>query len=310
MTSIIVETSDLTKTLGPPIRGKVRDLYSINDDVLLFIATDRVSAFDVVLKSGIPNKGALLNKLSAHWFNLLSNAIPNLQHHFLSLALPTQIPENLRDQYKWRSMQVRKLQVFPVEAIVRGFITGSAWKEYQAKGTVHGMKIRDGLLQGEAFPGGAIYTPSTKAEAGKHDENIHPDKVVELIGEKYAIRIEELSISLYKHAQEYALSRGIIIADTKFEFGLDTNTDEVVLIDEVLTPDSSRFWSKSSYRIGKVQSSFDKQYLRDWLISQNLQDKPDVELPDDIITKTEEKYREVFERLVGQTWDDCQAEKV
>lgn len=309
MTSIIVETSDLTKTLGPPIRGKVRDLYSINDDVLLFIATDRVSAFDVVLKSGIPNKGALLNKLSAHWFNLLSNAIPNLQHHFLSLALPTQIPENLRDQYKWRSMQVRKLQVFPVEAIVRGFITGSAWKEYQAKGTVHGMKIRDGLLQGEAFPGGAIYTPSTKAEAGKHDENIHPDKVVELIGEKYANRIEELSISLYKHAQEYALSRGIIIADTKFEFGLDTNTDEVVLIDEVLTPDSSRFWSRSSYRIGKAQSSFDKQYLRDWLISQNLQDKPNVELPDDIITKTEEKYREVFERLVGQTWDNFHAEK-
>lgn len=310
MTSAIIETSDLTMALSPPIRGKVRDLYSINDDVLLFIATDRISAFDVVLKSGIPNKGLLLNRISAHWFGLLSNTVPNLQHHFLSLALPNQIPENLRVLYEGRSMQVRKLQVFPIEAIVRGFITGSAWKEYQAKGTVHGMKIRDGLQENEAFPGGAIYTPSTKAEAGNHDENIHPDKVVELIGGKYANRIEELSILLYKTAQDYALKRGIIIADTKFEFGLDTNTDEVVLIDEVLTPDSSRFWPMSSYKVGEAQLSFDKQYIRDWLTSQGLQGKPDVELPDDIIMKTEAKYKEAFERLVGRTLDDIQSDKV
>ncbi|MCJ1255046.1 Bifunctional purine biosynthetic protein ade1 [Lignoscripta atroalba] len=285
-------------------RGKVRDLYEIDTATLLFVATDRISAYDVIMKNGIASKGSILTLLSAHWFDVLSKALPNLHTHLLSLDIPPQIPENIRLLLRNRSMQVRKLQVFPIEAIVRGYITGSAWKEYNANGTVHGIEIKEGLRESEAFPEGPIYTPSTKAEAGKNDENIHPHEAEKIVGEKYAKRIEKLSLDLYRTAREYAFQRGIIIADTKFEFGLDPTTDEVVLVDEVLTPDSSRFWPVSSYKIGQSQASFDKQYLRDWLTEQGLKGKQDVEMPEDIVRNTGCKYREAFEKLVGKKWED------
>lgn len=309
MSTVLTHSADLDGPMQCIAHGKIRDLYQVNDRVLLFIATDRISAFDVVMRTGIPNKGALLTLLSAHWFAILSTAIPGLRHHFLSLDLPPQISSNLYDKFRSRSMQVRKFEVFPIEAIVRGYITGSAWKEYQEKGTVHGIKAPADLLEGAPFPGGPIYTPSTKADAGNHDVNIHPDEVASRIGDKYAKRIEELSLSLYRHAQEYALARGIIIADTKFEFGHDPVTDDVVLVDEVLTPDSSRFWPISSYKIGEAQESFDKQYLRDWLVNHNLRGVPDIELPDDVVIKTEGKYKEAFERLIGQSWENIQLEE-
>ncbi|MCJ1431846.1 Bifunctional purine biosynthetic protein ade1 [Xylographa pallens] len=297
-----LEGSTLAGTLPLLASGKVRDLYEIDSGTLLFVASDRISAYDVIMKNGVPEKGALLTLLSAYWFHVLSAAIPSLRTHFISLDLPSQVPQELHTQLQGRSMQVRKLEIFPIEAIVRGYITGSAWKEYQAKGTVHGMKVQPGLKESEAFPQGAIYTPSTKAEAGENDENIHPDQAAKIVGEKYAKRIEQLALELYSTARKYALDRGIIIADTKFEFGLDIETDEVILVDEVLTPDSSRFWPASIYKIGQAQDSFDKQYLRDWLTTNGLKGKQGVEMPEDVMNKTAEKYREAFERLVGKKW--------
>lgn len=216
-------------------------------------------------------------------------------------------------------MQVRKLKVFPIEAIVRGYITGSAWSEYQKSGTVHGIKVAEELRESQAFPDGPIYTPSTKAEQGQHDENIHPDRgkdhwiprrcnnvfnwltlteiAAEIVGEKYASKIASLAIDLYSAAHAYALHRGIIIADTKFEFGLDEDTDEIVLIDEVLTPDSSRFWPRETYTIGQGQMSFDKQFLRDWLVKEGLKGKEGVKMPEEVVKKTAEKYREAYERI-------------
>ncbi len=199
-------------------------------------------------------------------------------------------------------MQVRKLKIFPIEAIVRGYITGSAWKEYQKSSTVHGIPIAKGLLEAQAFPQGAIYTPSTKAEVGKNDENIHPSKAAELVGEKYAARIEELALALYTKARDYAYDRGIIIADTKFEFGLDEEMDEVVLVDEVLTPDSSRFWPREKYEVGRDQESFDKQYLRNYLTKEGLKGKSGVEMPEEVVKKTKAKYVEAFEKLTGRSW--------
>ena len=291
---------DLKGSLPLIALGKVRDLYKIDEDTLLFVASDRISAYDVIMKNGIPGKGALLTLLSAHWFQILSTALPNLRTHFITFDLPSQIPQDLHDQLRGRSMQVRKLEVFPIEAIVRGYVTGSAWKEYQSKGTVHGLTVPAGLKESQEFPGGPIYTPSTKAEAGKNDENIHPDEATKIVGQEYAKRIEELALSLYSTARQYAFERGIIIADTKFEFGLDTATKEVVLVDEVLTPDSSRFWSVASYKIGRAQESFDKQYLRDWLTSSGLKGKLEVEMPEDVVSKTAEKYQDAFRKLMDQ----------
>lgn len=216
-------------------------------------------------------------------------------------------------------MQVRKLKVFPIEAIVRGYITGSAWNEYQRSGTVHGIKVPAGLQESQEFPNGPIYTPSTKAELGGHDENIHPDQGLKLVsllqiiyansrlqttaakivGEPYASKIESLALQLYKTAHAYALSRGLIIADTKFEFGHDEETDEIVLVDEVLTPDSSRFWPASTYQVGRGQDSFDKQFLRDWLVKEGLKGKEGVCMPEEIVKRTEEKYREAWEKITG-----------
>ncbi|KAL8873705.1 MAG: hypothetical protein Q9174_000868 [Haloplaca sp. 1 TL-2023] len=310
MASSTLLQTDLEGALPLVARGKVRDLYKVDDGTLLFITTDRISAFDVVMANAIPNKGCILTLLTVHWFKVLSAAIPGLQTHFRTLDLPPQIPDHVRERYMYRSMQVRKLEVFKIEAIVRGYITGSAWSSYQKNGTVCGIEIQPGLQESEAFPGGPIYTPSTKAELGEHDENVHPDQAKEIVGAKYAKRIEELALSLYKHAAAYARERGIIIADTKFEFGLDKDTDEVVLVDEVLTPDSSRFWPANSYKVGQSQPSFDKQYLRDWLVSQDLKGKEGVAMESDVAGKTEEMYHAAFERLTGRIWEDVISEKM
>jgi len=259
----------------------------------------------IVYFQGVPSKGKLLTLLSAHWFKLLPTLIPDLRTHFLTLSLPSSIPGSEHVKLQKRSMQVRRLKIFPIEAIVRGYITGSAWKEYQRSGTVHKMPIVAGLKESEAFPQGAIYTPSTKAEAGQNDENISIAEAAEIVGPKYAQKIEDLAIKLYTLARDYAAERGIIIADSKFEFGLDEESDEVVLVDEVLTPDSSRFWPADKYEIGREQMSYDKQYLRDWLTSEGLKGKQGVKMPEEVVNKTAEKYREAFEKLTGQKWVDA-----
>lgn len=256
------------------------------------------------LPQGVPSKGVLLTLLSAHWFSVLSAQIPNLKTHFLTLSLPPSIPSSQVPLLKNRSMQVRKLKIFPIEAIVRGYITGSAWKEYQRTSTVHGIPMKAGLRESEAFPQGAIYTPSTKAEAGQNDQNIHPDEAAVIVGPKYAQRIQDLAIQLYTTARDYAAQRGLIIADTKFEFGLDEETDEVVLVDEVLTPDSSRFWPADKYEVGREQQSYDKQFLRDWLTKEGLKGKQGVRMPDEVVRETAGKYREAFEKLTGRKWTD------
>ncbi|KAL8938561.1 MAG: hypothetical protein Q9211_003150 [Gyalolechia sp. 1 TL-2023] len=304
MVGHVLMQTDLGGALPLVTRGKVRDLYEVDDSTLLFVTTDRISAYDVIMGNGIPNKGSLLCLMTAHWFTVLSEAIPGLQTHFITLDLPSQIPTDAREQYRNRCMQARKLEIFKIEAIVRGYIAGSAWSSYKTDGTVCGINIQPGLRESEAFPEGPLYTPSTKAEQGAHDENIHPDIAAEIVGAKYAKAIEELALSLYKHAAAYAYQRGIIIADTKFEFGLDKETDQVVLVDEVLTPDSSRFWSSDTYKIGEAQSSFDKQHLRDWLVGQGLKGKEGVQIPDHVVAKTEEKYREACERLTGRKWNE------
>ncbi|KAL4799410.1 hypothetical protein BDV19DRAFT_259011 [Aspergillus venezuelensis] len=292
-------TTDLQGALPLIARGKVRDLYEVDDKTLLFVATDRISAYDVIMENGIPEKGILLTLCTQTWFQLLQEAIPTLKTHFITLDLPPSIPESLRPTLQNRAMQVRKLRILPIEAIVRGYITGSAWNEYKKSGTVHGLAVPAGLQESEAFPNGPIYTPSTKAEQGEHDENIHPDKAKEIIGEKYADKVAELAVTLYKTAHAYALTRGVIIADTKFEFGVDEETGDVVLADEVLTPDSSRFWPKDEYEVGRGQASFDKQFLRDWLVKEGLKGKPGVSMTEEIARKTSEKYREAWERITG-----------
>ena len=304
--------------------GKVRDLYKVDDNTLLFVASDRISAYDVIIGNvcslssfaiptnktqGIPSKGRLLTLISEFWFSLLPTLVPNLRTHFLTLDLPSSIPESQRSLLGNRSMQVRRLKIFPIEAIVRGYITGSAWKEYQHSQTVHGISQPAGLLESSPFPGGAIYTPSTKAEAGQNDQNIHPSEAAKLVGEKYARKIENLAVSLYIAARDYAKERGIIIADTKFEFGLDEETDEVVLVDEVLTPDSSRFWPAGKYEVGREQESYDKQFLRDWLMRSGLKGKQGVRMPEDVVKETASKYREAFELLTGRKWEDALAGK-
>ncbi|KAH8748968.1 phosphoribosylaminoimidazole-succinocarboxamide synthase-like protein [Hyaloscypha sp. PMI_1271] len=301
--TVVTKTS--LEALPKIAEGKVRDLYEVDSKTLLFVASDRISAYDVIMENGVPSKGKLLTLLSAHWFKLLPTLIPDLRTHFLTLSLPSSIPGSEHVKLQKRSMQVRRLKIFPIEAIVRGYITGSAWKEYQRSGTVHKMPIVAGLKESEAFPQGAIYTPSTKAEAGQNDENISIAEAAEIVGPKYAQKIEDLAIKLYTLARDYAAERGIIIADSKFEFGLDEESDEVVLVDEVLTPDSSRFWPADKYEIGREQMSYDKQYLRDWLTSEGLKGKQGVKMPEEVVNKTAEKYREAFEKLTGQKWVDA-----
>jgi len=252
------------------------------------------------MKNGVPQKGAVLTLISKFWLNYLTSQIPGLKTHLLSGSIPSKLPAEIAKEIAPRSMLVRKLKVFPIEAIVRGYITGSAWSSYKKTGEVNGKKLPEGLQESQEFPE-PIYTPSTKAELGQHDENISTEEAAKVVGEKYAKRIEELALQIYKTAREYAKTKGIIIADTKFEFGLDEGTDEVVLIDEVLTPDSSRFWPAKSYELGRGQDSFDKQYLRDWLTREGLKGKEGVEMPDNIVQSTSEKYQEAFHMLTGET---------
>ncbi|KAI4866625.1 phosphoribosylaminoimidazole-succinocarboxamide synthase [Hypoxylon rubiginosum] len=284
--------------------GKVRDLYSVDDHTLLFVTTDRISAYDVVMKNGVPDKGALLTQQSAHWFRILSEKVPGLKTHFLTTDVPAAVSAQEAQLIRTRSMQVRKLKVFPLEAIVRGYVTGSAWKEYAARGTVHGTPLPPGLRECDAVPGGPIYTPSTKAPLGQHDENISRERAAQIVGDKYAARIEDLALRVFAAGQAHALERGIIIADTKFEFALDEATDEVVLVDEVLTSDSSRMWPRDRYEPGRDQESFDKQFLRNWLTENGLKGKEGVEVPEDILRATSDRYKEVFRRLTGKTLEE------
>lgn len=252
----------------------------------------------------MPQKGAILTLISKFWLNYLSSQIHDLRTHLLPSKVPDAIPKDVASIIAPRSMIVRKLKVFPVEAIVRGYITGSAWSSYKKTGEVNGRKLPQGLQESQQLPE-PIYTPSTKAELGQHDENISTEEAAKIVGDKYAKRIEELALQIYKTARDYAATKGIIIADTKFEFGLDEDADEVVLIDEVLTPDSSRFWPEASYAVGRGQDSFDKQFLRDWLTSESLKGKEGVSMPDSIMQRTSEKYQEAFQMLTGQSFQNA-----
>ena len=276
-------------------RGKVRDLYAVDEDKLLVIQTDRLSAFDVVLPTPIPGKGQVLTELSLFWFKRLRDIVPN---HLTGISPETVVPEAERRQVTGRSMVVRKLKPLLIEAVVRGYIIGSGWSDYQKTGAVCGIRLPAGLKQAQKLPQ-PIFTPASKAPVGEHDENITYAEAEETIGAKYAAQVRDLSIRLYTEAAEYAATRGIIIADTKFEFGLDER-GEIVLIDEALTPDSSRFWPASEYRLGVSPPSFDKQYVRDWLETQSWNKKPPAPpLPADVLAKTSQKYREAL-RLLTQ----------
>ena len=267
--------------------GKVRDIYDIDEKHMLIVTTDRISAFDVIMPTAIAGKGIILNQVTRFWLNKLAHIIPN---HQCELKLEDVLPDaSERDEVADHAMIVKKLKALPVEAIVRGYIIGSGWKDYQATGSICGIKLPAGLLLADKLPE-PIYTPSTKAAVGAHDENIDYNQSRELLGEDIARQVRDVSLSLYKEAADFALQRGIIIADTKFEFGLDEN-GQLTLIDEVLTPDSSRFWPKDEYQPGSSPVSFDKQFLRDYLETLDWNKKaPGPELPDSIVTKTAEKY--------------------
>ncbi|KAJ4346208.1 Bifunctional purine biosynthetic protein ade1 [Ascochyta clinopodiicola] len=295
-----VTTIDIQGKLPKVASGKVRDLFAVDDDTLLFVASDRISAYDVIMENGIPGKGALLTAMSIYWFNYLPQHVPGLKTHYITNQLPSAISS--ATSFQDRSMQVRRLRIIPIESIVRGYITGSGWSEYKKSGTVNGISLPAGLIEGQKLPH-ALWTPSTKAELGDKDENISPEKAREIIANpKIAARVEELSLKIYEAAAKRAESVGIVLADTKFEFGLDEN-DDVVLVDEVLTPDSSRFWPKETWEqnLGKAQPSFDKQFLRDWLTSNGLKGKEGVKVPEDVVEQTAAKYREAYEKITGKT---------
>lgn len=289
--------TNLDDTLPLLGRGKVRDIYQIDPSTLLFVATDRISAYDVIMENGITDKGKLLTKLSEFWFDFLP-----IENHLIKKDIFQEYPrlEKYRDQLQDRALIVRKLKLIPLEVIVRGYITGSAWKEYKKLKTVHGLPIDEELVESQEFKT-PIFTPSTKAEQGEHDKNISPAEAAKIVGQDLCDRLEKTAIDLYVQAKEYAKTKGIIIADTKFEFGLDENND-IVLVDEVLTPDSSRFWNASTYEVGKSQDSYDKQFLRDWLTSNGLNGKEGVKMTDEIVEKTREKYIEAYEQLTGDKW--------
>ena len=277
---------------------KVREIYD-NGDSLIIVATDRISAFDVILKNKITNKGAILTQMSRFWFDFTKDIVPN---HMISVDVKDMPEFFQQEQFEGNSMMCHKLDMIPIECIVRGYITGSGWASYKENGTVCGIKLPEGLQESEKLPE-PIYTPSTKADLGLHDENISFERSIEVLeaqyhgkGEEYAIKIKDATIALYKKCAAYALSKGIIIADTKFEFGL-YKEGNLVLGDEMLTPDSSRFWPLEGYEAGKGQPSFDKQYVRDWLKA-----NPDNDnlLPDEVVIKTVDKYKEAFALLTGK----------
>ena len=268
--------------------GKVRDIYDIDDGHMLIITTDRISAFDVIMPTPIPGKGIILNEVTQFWLNKLSHIIPNQTS---DLKLEDVLPDaDERAEVANHAMIVKKLKALPIEAIVRGYIIGSGWKDYQATGTVCGIKLPEDLQLADKLPT-ALYTPSTKAAVGAHDENIDYTQSMDLLGEDIAKQVRDVSLQLYNEAADYALKRGIIIADTKFEFGLDTD-GQLTLIDEVLTPDSSRFWPEDEYQPGSSPVSFDKQFVRDYLETLDWnKTAPGPELPESIVTKTAEKYK-------------------
>lgn len=274
-------------------KGKVRDTYDMGENRLLMVATDRISAFDVVLPTGIPEKGVVLCQISAFWFKKMGHIIPN---HFLSLA--TNWPDlDISPELARRSMVVKHAERIDVECIVRGFITGSAWSEYRRSGTVSGQTMPEGMVEGDRFPE-PIFTPTTKADEG-HDESITIEEMEEMVGKDLTRRLAEVSVALYSYARDFATERGIIIADTKFEFG--TVEGELTLIDEVLTPDSSRFWDADGYAPGKSQPNYDKQFVRDWLDEQGWDHEPPApELPPEVVAKTHQRYLEAYRKLTGE----------
>ena len=306
MTSTILETSLATL---PVRRGKVRDIYDLGNRLLL-VSTDRISAFDWVLPTGIPDKGRVLTQLSRFWFDLF-----DVPHHLLSCDVADfDLPAGIDPApLVGRSMLVRKSEVVPIECVVRGYLSGSGWKEYQASGTVCGIKLPTGVRESDKLPE-PIFTPATKAEIGEHDENITFEQTCDIVGRDLAAELRRRSLEIYNRGAEYARTRGIIIADTKFEFGLlspspvprggargGADLDELILIDEVLTPDSSRFWPADQYSPGKGQPSFDKQFVRDWLTTSGWdKNSPPPELPAEVVARTRAKYIDAFERLTAE----------
>jgi phosphoribosylaminoimidazole-succinocarboxamide synthase len=295
MTPTVVSMTDL-KTLPLKGRGKVRDIYDLGDR-LLIVATDRISAFDVVMPNPIPDKGRVLTQLSRFWFDLIGEIVPN---HVISTEVKD-FPEDCRPYEKilqGRSMLVVKADPLPVECVVRGYLSGSGWEEYRMTGNVCGIELPRGLMESSRLDE-PIFTPATKAEMGLHDENITFERVEKIVGKEMAHRLKSVSLAIYKTARDFGEKRGILIADTKMEFG--TKDGRLLLIDELLTPDSSRFWPRDGYRPGGSQKSYDKQFLRDYLLSIKWDKSPPApELPEEIIQKTREKYLEAYERLVGK----------
>ena len=278
-------------------RGKVRDIYEVGN-YLLLVSTDRISAFDVIMNQGIPYKGMVLTKISEFWFSLTQDIIPN---HFITTDV-NKYPAECKEYahvLNGRSMLIKKAKVVPIECIVRGYITGSGWKDYKRTGEISGIKLQQGLQESEKFPE-PLFTPSTKAEIGEHDENISAEQAMQIVDKNTFNAVKEATINIYKKASDYALTKGIIIADTKFEFGKIDG--KIILVDEVLTPDSSRFWPLDKYEKGRGQESYDKQFVRDYLISIkfNMQPPPPP-LPDDIINKTSEKYLDIYKKLTGDS---------
>ena len=286
------------KSLPLVSKGKVRDVYALGDDKLLMITTDRLSAFDVVMGEPIPEKGIVLNQMANFWFDKLASVIPN---HLTGIDPATVVTSDEVSQVIGRAVVAKRLKPILVEAVVRGYLAGSGWKDYKESGKVCGITVPAGLENAQKLPE-PIFTPAAKAEVGNHDENISFEKVVELIGEKLANQIRAVSIRLYKEASDYAATRGIIIADTKFEFGLD-DLGQLVLMDEILTADSSRFWPAETYHVGSNPPSYDKQFVRDWLETAQVNGKlwpktaPAPQLPANVIEKTAQKYREALNRL-------------
>ena len=297
MSNALLETN--IKSLKRIHQGKVRDIYDIDDKTMLLVSTDRLSAFDVILPTGISNKGAMLTQMANFWFEKLKNVVPN---HLTGIDPATVVSTEEQSQVAHRAVVVKKLKALPIEAIVRGYLVGSGWKEYKAKGTVCDIRLPVGLQEASKLPK-PLFTPSSKAAVGEHDENISIATVEALIGKDLAAQVAQVAIQLYSDAAEYALTRGIIIADTKFEFGLDEH-GVLHVMDEALTPDSSRFWPADSYKVGSNPPSYDKQFVRDWLESTGWNKTPPAPaLPLEVAQRTSEKYMEAFERLTGQQLD-------
>ncbi len=298
MSKHVIETD--IKELKLLSRGKVRDIYEVDEDKLLLVTTDRISAYDVIMPNPIDDKGKILNQITLFWMDMFKDIVPN---HLIASKVEDypEVLHKYRDQLEGRSVLVKKAKPLPIECIVRGYITGSGWKDYQNTGEVCGHKLPEGLQESEMLEQ-PLFTPSTKAELGEHDENISVEKATEMLGKDLFEKVQEATLSIYKRGRDYAREKGIIIADTKFEFGIYDG--ELIIIDEVLTPDSSRFWPVEGYEAGKSQPSFDKQFLRDWLTEIKFNKQPPApEVPEEIATKTRDKYMEAFTLLTESELD-------